>query len=262
MLNRRGLIIILIIITLLLSAKFAQELNLISSAGAASITLSGQNSGEKSPNEIYFEKIKELLNLTETGRKALALMAQYEVALKFDHNHGTIYHVPSNTMIIDADQNPVWAAINFVHEMNHALYLHQGLRADIHGLSREEYVRQKIDEEAQGIVLSIEAKTELWKAGVDVIEFNYPLEEAYREAYLIAVETALAQEAGQEVGDLLVIGRDAGIARVVEGLMAGEVWRSSSRVPYPDYFAKDWGKANFFGPLSRFVADLVESTFS
>ncbi len=107
-----------------------------------------------------------------------------------------------------------------------------------------------------------EAKTELWKAGVDVLDFNYPLEEAYREAYLAAVEDALAQEAGQKVKELMLIGHEAGTARVIEGLMAGEVWRSSSRVPYPDYFAKDWGKANFFGPLSRFVADLVESTFS
>jgi hypothetical protein len=214
---------------------------------------------ENGPPEARFEQIQELLKLTESGWTALALMDQYEVGLKFDHNRGTIYHVPSNTMIIDAGQSQVWATINFVHEMNHARYLHQGLRADIHELDRDEYVRGKINEEAHGIVLSIEAKTELGKAGVDVFGFNYPLEEAYREAYLAAVENVLAQKEDQQVEDLMLIGREAGTARVIEGLMGGEVWRSSSEMPYPDYFAKDWEKANLFGPLSRFVADLVES---
>jgi len=260
--NRRGLIMIGAIITLLLSAKFAQALILVPAADAAPITLSGENRGENNPAEAHFEQITELLNLTETGRTALVLMAQYEVALRFEKNHGTTYQVPSNTMIIDAGQSPVWAAISFVHEMNHARHYHQGLRADIHGLDREEYVRQKIDEEGQGIVLSIEAKTELWKAGVDVVGLNYPLEEAYREAYLVAVENALAQEKDQQVEDLLVIGREAGAARIIEGLMGGEVLRSSSKGSYPDYFTEDWGKANLFGPLSRFVADLVETAFS
>jgi hypothetical protein len=261
--NRLALfLVVMFASTLLLTAKFSHPFDLIHSAGAAPVEANGEIVGENSQSETHFAPIKELLALTDTGRTALAQMEQYGVGLKFMPGRGTFYSIEANTMVIDADKSPVKAALSFVHEMNHARYYHQGLRADIHALARDEYVRQKVAEEAHSLALSIDAKTELWKAGVNVFDFNYPLEADYREAYLAAVEAAVAQEEGQEIDELVAIGQEAGMARLFEVLMEGEVLRSSTKIPYPDFFAQDWEKAHDSGPVSQFLGNQVVSVFN
>lgn len=257
--NRRYPIIVLSLITLLLITKFAHTFDLNPAAGAAPVESNSEIVGENNPSGAHFAPIRELLTRTETGRTALAQMAQYGVGLMFVQGRGTFYSIDINTMIIDADKSPVKAALSFVHEMNHARYYHEGLRADIHKLDRDEYIRLKVAEEAHSVALSIDAKTELWKAEVNVFDFNYPLEEAYREAYLAAVEATVAQESGQDIHELIAIGQEAGMARLFEGLMQGEVLRSSTKIPYPDFFAQDWEKAHDSGPLSQIVSNLVDS---
>jgi hypothetical protein len=242
--NRRYPILVLSIITLLLTAKFVHNFEFNPAADAAPVESNGEIAEENSLFEAHFAPIKELLTLSETGRTALAQMEQYGVGLKFLQGRGTFYSVDINTVVIDADQSPVMAALSIVHEMNHARYYHQGIRADIHGLDREEYVRLKVTEEAHSLALSIDTKTELRKAGVNVFDFNYPLEEDYREAYWVAVEAAAVQEGEKDIDELLAIGQEAGMARLFEVLMQGEVLRSSTKVPYPDFFAQDWEKVN------------------
>lgn len=255
--NRLYLLIVIFIVNLILTAIFPHNFGINPAAGTAPVEANGEIVRGNSPFAAHFAPIKELLTLTETGRTALAQMEQYGVGLKFKPGRGTFYSIEANTMVIDIDKSPVKAALSFVHEMNHARYYHQGLRADIQGLDREEYIRLKVAEEAHSLALSIDAKTELWKAGVNVFDFNYPLEEAYRAAYLAAVEEAVAQEERQEIDALMAIGQEAGMARLFEGLMQGEVLRSSTKIPYPVFFAQDWEKAHDPGLLRQIVGNLV-----
>ncbi len=257
--NRRLSIILLSATIIILLARQVHISGLKPAQAAKANALTGEQMEGIDQQEVPFQQIRALLVKTETGKMTLDLMGSYHVGIRFDQGSGTIYHVPSNTMVIDANQDPVLAAINLVHEMNHARYYHEGLRADAHAYDRDEFVRMKIAEEAQCVVLSIQVKTELWKAGVDVFVFNYPLEEAYYQAHMAAVEAAVAQEAGQDVDKLLAIGIEAGTARVVKGLMNGEVRRSSDQELYPDFFAKAWQEVHFSDPVSRVLNILAHS---
>jgi hypothetical protein len=121
-------------------------------------------------------QIQAILNQIPTGQQALAMGEQYQVQVSFAPGKGTFYLASRNTIVMDDKDEPMRAALNFVHEVNHARFWHESLRAEIGSLSFEEYVRLRVLEEAEGVVRSIEAKMELQAAGVDVGNLYYPLE--------------------------------------------------------------------------------------
>lgn len=225
---------------------------------AAYLTFSVKNAVASANTSEAFQPVQALLARIPSGERALALMDQYQVGLRLQSGKGTYYLASSNTIVIDNGAGAMRAALSFIHEINHARYWHQGLRADINSMPQEEYARLRVEEEAEGVVMSIEAKMEFQRVGLDGGDLSYPLEAAYREAAQRARNAANSQDWGISEAELAEIGRAAGMAAVFEGFMAGKVWTSHTLEPYADFYGQCWDKAetarDLLGSLSELVA--------
>jgi hypothetical protein len=115
-----------------------------------------------------FEEIKALLKSIPTGREALHLMEKYRVIVDFQRGGGTWYNWSSNMMVIDSNKDFIEASFSLVHEMTHASRHHQGMWAHLDAVSRQEYIEQLVEEEAEGDIRAVEAKLELEAIGVPV----------------------------------------------------------------------------------------------
>jgi hypothetical protein len=194
-----------------------------------------------------FKEAEKVLNASKTGKEALVIVAQYKIDVKEGTaGGGSEYSASSNAMKIDPKETAVEVALTFVHEVNHAKAYHEGKWADPKKLSREDYIKAEIKEEADGTVKSIETKIELEGTKIDVSKASFPLERQYRKAYKAAVDQAKATDARKRRSELKRIGRKAGRARVIKGFYDGEVIISTSKAPvtYPDYYGKIWDKKN------------------
>ena len=180
------------------------------------------------------------LSASETGIKALDMMTKYNVTMMFRGGEGSYFDPAANAMVIDSNETVEEAALTFVHEMNHARYHHEGLEGDIATLSREDYVKSRVEEEAEGAVLSIEAKMELEMTPLKEITATFPQEAEYRQAYQQAIDAAKAADPSLSDEDLKTLGRAAGKARVIHGFMIGEVVTSTSDETYPDFYGTEW----------------------
>jgi len=206
-----------------------------------------------------FQPVRSVLEMFPSGNSALALMDQYQVQVEFASGKGTYFLASDNSIVIESGHEPMRAALSFVHEINHAKFWHEGLRADISEMTEADYARLRVEEEAEGVVKSIEAKMELQKAGLDVNNLSYPLESTYGEAYQTARNAASAREKGITEAELAEIGRAGGKAAVIQGFMDGKVWTSHTSETYADFYGQCWGKADLahqlLTPLSEIVTE-------
>jgi hypothetical protein len=191
-----------------------------------------------------FGEIKKILEAIPTGKEAIAVLDKHKVKITFDAAGGADYDPSTNSITVDSNRTNARIALSLVHELNHARYEKEGLTADVTKLSREEYVKRLVEEEAEGVVKSIEAKIELEGTKIDLTGASYPLEAEYRKAYKKAVDAAKAKDPKAAEADLKKLGRAAGKARVTKGFMDGEVVGSKSRQSYPDKYGKHWDDVN------------------
>lgn len=191
-----------------------------------------------------YDEISTVLNRIPTGRAALSLVDQYDVGIYFEAGAGSFFNPNTNEIVIDANHEPIRAALALVHEVTHARYLYEGSTADILSDNRQEYIEKKVGEEVAGVVKSIEAKMELEAAGIDVSELRYTLEYLYQKAYEAAINNALANAPSSDAASLEAIGREAGRQAVFKGFMNGKTWTSVTKESYPDYYGRDWDRIN------------------
>lgn len=192
------------------------------------------------------EDTKKILNSSATGIEALEIQKKYKVEFAFGAaGTGSYFDPSSNTMRMDSGHPPERAALTFVHEMNHAEAHHLGLQADPTKETRDDYIKKMVTEEAEGVVKSIEAKTELkGKADFSKIGGYPPLEGEYKKAHDDAIKAAKAADPKKSEAELSAIGRAAGRKRVIKGFMDGEITTSTTKETYPDYYGKAWDKRN------------------
>ncbi|MCA9984194.1 MAG: hypothetical protein KDE59_07870 [Anaerolineales bacterium] len=192
-----------------------------------------------------FEKIQAILETIPGGQDALATMKKYRIGVTYKAGVGSFYDPETNTMVLDTAENPETSALTFVHEINHGKYHNEGLDPDATTVTRDEYIKARVEEEAEGAVLSIEAKMELEGTTVDVSKATFPQEQEYRQAYNDAIAAAKAKDPAASKEDLNKIGRAAGKKRVVKGFYDGEVVTSTKPpTPYPEFYGKDWDNQN------------------
>jgi hypothetical protein len=208
-------------------------------------------------------EIESILKATSVGQEAWALKEKYKVGVKFKSGQGTFYDGSPNTMVIDSTYSPARAALSFVHEMNHAEAKHKGTSANAGKLSRESYIKTQVEEEANGVVKSIEMKIELKGTKIDISKASYPGEEEYGKAYNAAVmlfakdvdfgfggddtvgyRTGANRDSRISLHEINRLAKDAGRKKVIEMFMDGTFKTSTSKESYPDYYGKYWDKAN------------------
>ena len=203
-----------------------------------------------------FEQMEAVLNQSATGRQLLTLKETYRVGVQFETGCGSRFRQNSNLILLDANHDPIKAALFFAHEMHHAQTLHEGNKADLKSESRQTYVNLKLREEAEGMVASIQVKMELEKTGLQAANVTLPLEDHYRQAYQATVGQARLSEASLSERQLEATGRTAGQQALYEAFASGEVKTSNTYEPYPEYYGRDWDEAH---PIKALVAGLFAS---
>lgn len=216
-----------------------------------------------------FEQVRVILEPIPSGQAAINDMSRNQVQVRFQAGKGSYFLASENVIVIDANHEPLRAALSFVHEINHANVWHQGKRPDIQFQSKDTYASLRVEEEAEGVVKSIIAKIELAEAGLDVSRLAYPLESVYVEAYEQSRSGASQRERGIPNDELDTISRTAGTEAVIEGFMNGRVLTSNTLESYPNYYGHCWQKAHdivkLVTPFSSIIMaisgiDLVEAS--
>lgn len=187
-----------------------------------------------------FEEMVKLLSQVELGQSALSLINHYDIAVQFTSERGSRFDVNTNQIFINRSHDSVMAALILVHEATHARYLHEGSAIHIKVDSRETYIAKKVQEEAAAVVNSIEAKMELEALGIDTNGQHATLEMPYREAYEIAMRSALADGASLNDGSAQAISRTAARQAILDALMNGEAITSNTKQTYPVYWGTVW----------------------
>lgn len=248
--QRRNLLVLVILIALSLPL-------LTAFAGLAKSLEPGANVEEPAPSHediARFQQVAEVLRNSETGRMLLALKEAYQVDVKFEAGAGSRFRREPNLILLDADHEPMKAALYFAHEMHHARYLHEGRKAELKVDSRQDYISKKLREEAEGMVVSIQVKMELEAADLPASEITLPLETLYRAAHQAAVEGASSGMLVPDEADLGTIGETAGEQALFKAFASGEVKTSNSYEPYPDYYGRDWDEAHL---VKAYIAGLL-----
>jgi hypothetical protein len=222
-------------------------------APAPAITATGTKS---------FDDIKKILETIPTGKAALKTMADLKIEAKFVKGAGCYFDPITDTMILDPDYTLNMLAMAFVHEMNHATARAKSIKgnlkslsqaeiatkmtagnvAELKTLSRDAYIKNRVNEEAEGVVKSIEAKIELEGMKVDLSKDEFPLEKDYRDAYKLGVNDARKTHPMFSDVGLRDFGREAGKQAVIKGFMDGKVVTSNSKETYGSYYGKDWDR--------------------
>lgn len=188
----------------------------------------------------YLAGIDEVLSMTEAGRTTWRLIDKYEVALHFELGAGSRFYPGKNEIVIDSRLGRFSAALVLIHEVTHARYYHERLTAEATILSRQAYVQQKMEEEVDAMLTSIEATIELYEAGVEVRNIRPSLYYPYRQAYGSAFRAAKFDNHGLSDATLQRIGRTAGRSAVLGAVLDGQVLTSISGQTYTEYYGSLW----------------------
>ena len=188
-----------------------------------------------------FEDIRQVLASVPAGRDVLAVMDRYSVALKFLSGKGASFRDIENLVVIGSDSSTPQAALDFVHEMIHASYYHEGIAADARSLGRDAYIERMLEEEAEAAVKAIEAKIELEQ--VPIKTPLAPFERKYKMASLMGWLSKSA-DGNLTVEEQTRIGRQAGKESISAALKDGEGVGGRSGLPYPVIYGRFWDQVN------------------
>jgi len=202
-------------------------------------TLSYQTMSREDEDRLNLIKNK-VLSTIPTGREALQLMEEYDVRVEFGQRPGSFYIDDINLIVINTNKSPVGAALTFIHEMLHATRYHKGMRVDAASLSREDYVANRLEEEAEGETRVIAATMELEAIGIPYFTNDSFMEIPYRRSFEEAVASVKAENGDVAEEELQAIGREAGKQGIIEALTTGYVTTSTTKEGYPSYYGQLW----------------------
>lgn len=170
----------------------------------------------------------EVLLSTQRGRDTLQWLADNDIEVVIDPSQTGAYWNGSEIVLGGGQDN---AAV-FIHEANHARYTVDGHSAEATELSRDDYVRDAILEETDGVVQQIIAAREFRDAGHTVPQ--QPGEAAYTQAYDDAIANGATPEAANQ----------AGFNAVNQEFYNGGFVTSTNGQSYPDYYGAYWDSVN------------------
>jgi hypothetical protein len=200
----------------------------------------GAGSRAPSPDEQKLKDVKELLQKSATGAAAVKFMEDKSLKTELASGGGSFWD--GSKMVIDRTYTTQQAALDVVHEVNHARATLAGTTPDIMKLTRDDYVKGMLEEEARGTVDSIKTKNELVAAGVSITA-GYAREAEYNAAYKKATEDLTKADPKATAAALKAAGEKAGADAVLQGFKDGSVLTGTTpKIPYTDYYGKDWDK--------------------
>jgi hypothetical protein len=200
----------------------------------------GAGSRAASLDEKMLQDIKDLLKKSATGAAAVKFMEDKSLKTEFVSGGSSFWD--GKKIVLDRTVSTEQLALDVVHEVNHTKSTLAGTTPDIMKLTRDDYLKGMLDEEARGTVDSIKTKNELVAAGVSITA-NFAREAEYNAAYKKATEDLTKADPKATPAELKAAGEKAGADAVLKGFKDGSVLTGTRpQIPYPDYYGKEWDK--------------------
>ncbi|MTV24469.1 hypothetical protein FTX61_03415 [Nitriliruptoraceae bacterium ZYF776] len=172
------------------------------------------------------EALELLLGQTEMGREALRLAEEWGYEIVFEDGGGSYHSADSRRITLDSERDAAQLYGTFIHEMGHARYNHEGLRADPNEVDRDAFVESKLREEADATVDQIRAVQEAQEFFGDRFP-SHSRQEAYEE---------ILAESGEQAA-----------ADYIYEYFANDAHTSNTGEQYTDYYGRVWDDSQSSG---------------
>lgn len=188
------------------------------------------------------EQIEGEMKKTGSGKWALEVIEKHKVPVDWEYTGTGSFH-QAGKIYLNKNTPPVAASITMMHEAQHALTFKTGKAADAAKLSREEYVKAKIADEAEAVVRSIEGAAPMVAAGADIAGSGLTagLITKYQTAHKKAVDelkAATATMADDEAArQARTKTRDG---TVTNWFHDGTFVTSTGSITYSEHYGKQW----------------------
>jgi Flp pilus assembly pilin Flp len=183
----------------------------------------------------------DLARFSPTIRQALATLRRYKVAIR-ESSDGNTYYVPeTNTVMIDPSQG--WDAV--VHEAHHAAQHHEH-PIDIMTMSRQDYVRARLREEAdaEGIVMRGRMEVERSRKQAEPPGGYMGIASIEKDAWDRGVAAARKKNPNASRAELDAAGQRATQEGMLQLEEMGMIQFSSTGVSHRDVYGAFWDKAH------------------
>jgi hypothetical protein len=191
------------------------------------------------------KEISDLAKHSPTLQHAIDTLRAHNVTVKTTTTEGTYFSPSTNTVVLGADGRTVAALI---HEAHHAEE-HFKNYIDAKTLSREEFLRRRLIEEAEGEALAARARTEFARAGVNEHKETRPgeyqlsmLEFGEQMTWNKAVAEARQRNPKASPAELDEAGYQAVRAGVLQLTQAGKVGASGTGTTHLKNYGAYWDK--------------------
>ena len=163
----------------------------VSEAGPAPATVTGVEPGTGTTGpaatgltgDTRTKAIEDTLRASATGMWAMGILTKWKIPVDYEFGGKGSFH-QAGKIFINKTLGVGAAAIVMMHEAQHADTFKSGKGADLTKLSRADYVKQKIADEAEAVVRQIEGLAVTTSLGVDMT--GNPITPGLKERYLKA----------------------------------------------------------------------------
>jgi Domain of unknown function (DUF4157) len=194
-----------------------------------------------------FDEVQKILEKTATGQEALELRKKLKVTVRMSFGGLGYFPGPTNTIVLDMTETPVFLALAFVHEINHAKMAHESKPSIIRakGMSKDDFVQHMLKEEAESDVKGYDMKYELEHTDVDL---TGALPDPKDKLEILYRSTIIREGIGARVADptltgeqLLKIAKAKGKEAVV-----GRYQKGTEGAGHKKHYERQWEDAKRF----------------
>jgi hypothetical protein len=192
------------------------------------------------------EQIEAAMRTTASGIWALKVIADHSIEVDWDYSGQGSFH-QGGKVFLNKTLSVNAAAITMMHEAQHAQTFKTGKAANAKSLTRAEFVKAKIADEAEAVVRSIEGAAPMKQAGIDIAGsgLNAGLLTKYKTAYDKAAkelrdsnpdmaEAEIHQQARTKTRD----------GEVTNWFHDGTFVTSTGNITYSEHYGKIWDGQN------------------
>jgi WXG100 family type VII secretion target len=209
---------------------------LIIGGGVAAIWWLSQNLRGLSDADAQ-KKVEDILNNSEIGREAVQKAKDLGVSFKLSTaGSGTYYDSSTNTIYVDPNTQPDFAASSYIHELTHAQQ-HTQQWPDVMALSRDDYVTATLTKEADAVIA--EFRYEKQNGLLDFVS-SPSYEQAYWNTYNQKYAELKNNDPNLAETELQRLANEAGREKLLESYRDGTIETSTTNQSYVDYYGNAW----------------------
>ena len=190
--------------------------------------------------------IEDTLRASATGMWAMGVVTKWKIPIDYEFGGQGSFH-QGGKIFINKTLGVGAAAITMMHEAQHADTFKSGKQADRTKLSRAEYIKQSIADEAEAVVRQIEGLAVTTSLGVDMAgsPITPGLKERYLKAFYLKRDELKAANPSMTTAEINAACRTSTRdGEVTNWFSDGTFVTSTDLNSYTDFYGKQWDDVN------------------